>query len=386
MLSSLQGEKPLAQENLSRSSHAYDKHVLSKIGKGNSPPRHKSMGSGDHILPNHRASSHAKDGNSLQRLAVTDLPLSSAEAWSRRGGDPAWVTSPASAGVSPGTKHGWRDYNMDIRSPSVDSSAPSSLLDPDQPTRRREPSRHSTSGSLVGLDDSVSSYSRSTRGSYDQAIFAEPDSDFPIEETGGFRKLNIGDSNMERRLSLSKQGMKRRALSPPTDATRDDKALLYSADTYPKYSGVNNSSRSPNARQHPSHGSVSSVSSASLRNNSYASSVGFSIAGSSMTSTSSIDRDRQSPGPVSPLSESNPVHDPPYTITSVSSLIPSCPAITPTRPLQHTRESKPVFPAGKMSIQSAVNSNRQNNAARGALICECCPKKPKKFETEEELR
>jgi hypothetical protein len=38
-----------------------------------------------------------------------------------------------------------------------------------------------------------------------------------------------------------------------------------------------------------SHGSVSSVSSASLRNNSYASSVGLSIAASSMTSVSSLD-------------------------------------------------------------------------------------------------
>jgi hypothetical protein len=41
-----------------------------------------------------------------------------------------------------------------------------------------------------------------------------------------------------------------------------------------------------------------------------------------------------------------------------------------------------------MSIQSAVNQNRHTNASRiaGQFMCECCPKKPKKFESEEELR
>ena len=375
--SSLQGEKPLAQENLSRSSHAYDKHVLSKIGKGNSPPRHKSLGNGEHAAAAQRSPSNTTDGNSLQRIAVTDLPTTSAEPWSR------WVTSPASTGVSPSAKSGWRDYNMGFRSPSVDSSGRSAVLDPEYPTRPREPSRHSTSGSLPGLDDSVSSYSRSNRGSYDQAFFTEAESDFPSEETGGFRKLNIGDSYMDGRQSFSKQGMKRRALSPPTEAIRDDKALLYSADNHQKYSAANGYPRSPNSRQHPSHGSVSSVSSASLRNNSYASSGRLSIAGSSMTSISSFDR--HSPGPVSPSTEQHPPQESLYHISSVS-LNPSLPSITPARQLPPTRESKPVSTARKMSIQSAVNQNRQTNASRGVYICECCPKKPKKFETEEELR
>ncbi len=366
----------MAQENLSRSSHAYDKHVLSKIGKGNSPPRHKSLGNGDHAAAPQRSPSNTTDGNSLQRIAVTDLPTTSVEPWSK------WVTSPASTGVSPSTKHGWRDYNMGFRSPSVDSSARSAVLDPEYPTRPREPSRHSTSGSLPGLDDSVSSYSRSNRGSYDQAFFTEAESDFPSEETGGFRKLNIGDSYMDGRLSFSKQGMKRRALSPPTEAIRDDKALLYSADNQQKYTAANAYPRSPSSRQQPSHGSVSSVSSASLRNNSYASSGRLSIAGSSMTSISSFDR--HSPGPVSPSTEHLP-QDSPYTISSVS-LNPSLPSITPARQLPPARESKPVSTARKMSIQSAVTPNRQTNAPRGVNICECCPKKPKKFETEEELR
>jgi hypothetical protein len=377
----LQGEKPLAQENLSRSSHAYDKHVLSKIGKGNSPPRQKSLGTGDNSIAAQRLPSHSTDRNGVQRLSVTDLPVNSADPWSK------WATSPVSGGVSPSTKYSWREYNTGFRSPSVDSSGPTSILDQDSAIRPRGPIRHSTSGSLPGLDDSVSSYSRSTRGSYDQAFFAEPDADFPMEETGGFRKLNLGDptpSDSDGRQALSKQGMKRRALSPPAEASREDKALLYTADTYQKQSATTNYPRSPISRQDPSHGSVSSVSSASVRNNSYASSLGLSVAGSSMTSVSSLDT--HSPGAISPLSEFGPTKDSPY-ITSVS-LNPTQASITHARSHQQSRESKPVSTARKMSIQSAVNPTRQSNASRisGQFMCECCPKKPKKFESEEELR
>jgi hypothetical protein len=207
-----------------------------------------------------------------------------------------------------------------------------------------------------------------------------------MEETGGLRELNLGDptsSDPHGRQNLSKQGMKRRALSPPTAAAREDKALLFTADAHQKQNATANYSRSPISRQDPSHGSVSSVSS-SLRNNSYASSVGLSIAASSVTSVSSLDT--HSPGAISPLSDFGPPKDSPY-ITSVS-LNPSQASITPARPHQQNREPKPVSTARKMSIQSAVNQNRHNNASRiaGQFMCECCPKKPKKFESEEELR
>lgn len=359
----------MAQENLSRSSHAYDKHVLSKIGKGSSPPRQKNVGPGDTSITAQRLPSLPTDRNAIQRLLVTDLAVNSADPW------------------SPNTQHSWRDYNMGFRSPSVDSTGLPSSLDQDGATRPTGPIRHPTGASIPGLDDSASSYSRSNRGSYDQAFFAEPDADFPMEETGGFRKLNLGDpapSDVDGRQIWSKQGMKRRALSPPAEASREDKALLFTADAPQKQGASGNYPRSPISRQDPSHGSVSSVSSASVRNNSYASSLGLSIAGSSMTSVSSLDA--HSPGPISPLSEFAPPKDSPY-ITSVS-LNPSQASITPTRLHQPTRESKPVSTARKMSIQSAVNQTRPSNASpiAGQLMCDCCPKKPKKFESEEELR
>jgi hypothetical protein len=203
-----------------------------------------------------------------------------------------------------------------------------------------------------------------------------------MEETSGFQNLNLSNptpSDPDGRQNLSKQGMKRRALSPPAEASREDKALLFTADAHQKQSATANYSRSPISRQDPSHGSVSSVSSASMRNNSYASSVGLSIAASSMTSVSSLDA--HSPGAISPLSEFGPQKESPY-ITSVQA------SITPARSHQQNRESKPVATTRKMSIQSAVIQNRHSNASRiaGQLMCECCPKKPKKFESEEELR
>jgi hypothetical protein len=369
----------LAQENLSRSSHAYDKHVLSKIGKGSSPPRQpprqKNGGPGDPSITAQRLPSLPTDRNATQRLSVTELAVNSPDPWSK------WATSPRSGGVSPNTQHSWRDYNMGFRSPSVDSTGLPSALDQDGATRPTGLIRHSTAGSIPGLDDSASSYSRSNRGSYDQAFFAEPDADFPIDETGRFRKLNLADpapSDGDGRQIWSKQGMKRRALSPPAEASREDKALLFTADAPQKQGASGHYPRSPISWQDPSHGSVSSVSSASLRNNSYASSLGLSIPGSSMTSVSSLDT--HSPGPISPVSEFAPPKDSP--------LNPSQASITPTRSHQPTRESKPVSTARKMSIQSAVNQTRPSKASpiRGQLMCDCCPKKPKKFESEEELR
>jgi hypothetical protein len=390
--SRLQGEKPLAQQSFQHSSEAYDKHLLSKIGKTNSPPpRRSSQISGDGTALGLSRPPQAKDGSNLQRLSVTDAPASSFDPVSR------WVSSPASAGVSPGSKAGWRDY-MDYRSESVNSSAPSSAVDSDFYARLRDGGRGSIGGPRVGMDDTSSLPSRSNRGSYDQQAFLpEPDTDFPMEETGGFRKLNLGDRtpphNIPYRQPLSKQqGLKRRALSPPAEAPRDDKAPTNSANqvsdphhrsgTGPSYP------RSPNPRFHPSHGSVSSTSSAGLRNGSYASSVGLSAAGSSMTSISSVDR--PSPGCASPSSDLDPPQESCYVHqTSLKSPAPTTHAtISRSHLSQNPPESRSATVARAMSAQATINESRAGSAPRlgGAYMCECCTKKPKKFESEEELR
>lgn len=385
--SRMQGERPLAQQSFQHSSEAYDKHLLSKIGKTNSPPRHFGQTPGEVIASR---PPQAKDGSNLQRLSVTDVTTPSFDPVSR------WVTSPASAGISPGSKPGWRDY-MDYRSPSVDSSAPSSAVDSDYYTRHRDCGRGSMGCPRLGNDDTSSLPSRSTRGSYDQqASLMETETDFPMDETGGIRKLNLGDRtpphNAYRQPFLKQQGLKRRALSPPPEAARDDKAPTNSANQVSdlhQRSGTGHSyPRSPNPRFHPNHGSVSSTSSAGPRNGSYASSVGLSAAGSSMTSISSIDR--PSPGGTSPSSDHDPSQDSAYVRqTSLNPPSLASHAIV-SRPhlSQNPPESRSATVARVMSAQSTVNDSRAGSAARvgAAYMCECCPKKPKKFETEEELR
>lgn len=281
---------------------------------------------------------------------------------------------------------------MDYRSPSVDSSAPSSAVDSDYYARLRDGGRSSTGGPRVGSDDTPSLPSRSNRGSYDQQAFSiDPETDFPMEETGGLRKLNLDDRTPPhkpyRQPFPKPQGLKRRALSPPPEGARDDKAPINSANQ------VSDAHQRPGtgssySRFHPNHGSVSSTSSAGPRNGSYASSVGLSATGSSMTSISSIDR--PSPGGTSPCSDLDPsqesAHVHPASLNPPSLASHSVASRSPLS--QNPPESRSATVARAMSAQSTVNEGRAGSAPRigGAYMCECCPKKPKKFESQEELR
>lgn len=364
--SRLQGEVPLAQQNFNRSSQAYDQRVLSKIGKSNSPPRHLRSGSVESTSHPRKLSLQTNEPKT-QLLSANELASASSDPVSR------WITNPASAGASPGSRPGWRDYNMDHRSPSIDSTATSLVLDPElfiQPRSIGLPS----SGGLA--DDVASFASRSHRGSYDQGIFTETESDMAGDEGSAFRHLTLGDTQQVGPRS-TKQGMKRRARSPPSDVARDDKSPsrgTLSADLFPKIH-TTVSMRSPVSRYQPKHGSVSSTSS-SVRQNSYASSIALSVAGSSMTSISSFERQ-------SPLDPSQPAY-----ITSAHPVSSPATSIAPSRAQPSQTLLDTQSPLGKIPNHSAMSEPRLPPATRigNYLICECCPKKPKKFETEEALR
>lgn len=352
----LHGERPLAQIDFNHSSRAYDQSLLSKIGKTNSPPHHRSD-STNTTPPTQKLSLQTRDANSQQRLKVTDLPSASM--------DPArWITSPASASVSPGSRVTWRDYNMGHPSPSNDSTANSLVLDPELFLQARSVSKALTSAAAI--EDGGSVGCRSQRGSYDQVMF------------GSDQDLNLDDGQHILERQASRQGMKRRALSPPAEAARDDKSPTYTSDLYQK-SSTASAARSPASayRAAPSYGSVSSTAS-SVRHGSYASSFAPSIAASSMTSVSSMDR--QSP--------SDPSQAHAY-ITSAGPVSSPATSITPsqkTQAQQSPQDTRTI--ARKMSIQTAVNDSRPPPGTKlgSYYICECCPKKPRKFDTEEELR
>ncbi len=363
---------PLAQRALNRSSQAYDQRLLSKIGKPTSPPRHQRSGSSESTSYGSKLSLQTKDSRS-QLLSANDLASASFDPVAR------WMTSPVSAGVSPGSRPGWRDYNMDHRSPSIDSAATSLVLDPELFVQPRPAGLPSHPGSGLGNDDVASLASRSQRGSYDQAFVAETDSDLAGNEGGAFHKLKLSDSQEPvGRRSSKQQGMKRRARSPPSDMARDDRSPsrgIASAELFPKvYTTA--PARLPGAHYYPpKHGSVSSTSS-SVRQNSYASSLALSVAGSSMTSISSFERQ----SPLDPALAAYITSAPP--VASPATSIPLA-RIPPTQSSIDTNS-----PIRNMSLPPGINDSRLAPATRigNHFICDCCPKKPKKFDTEDELR
>ena len=438
----MHGERQLQQKNLENSSQAYDNKLLSKIGKPKTPPRNPSLGSIE-SSPTSNLSFHQQlSGRHPNQLWSLSFPHSSYSnsAYS----DPpikkepltGYGDSPRSRPVSPGLNSSATSANslMDWRSPP--SSAHDSDQYPHYPQRfpsstsvlRQQKSRRSTSGSLLSsYDESAANSLNNTantiserpsplkRESYDHTNFFEPDSadsTFPMEDS--VRKLRLEDhssligsnnnSNTDSRLqyyrhsnpslhtSRSRPGMKRKpSQSPPPDPAHEANASFAAG-------GGNNTDlfpRNSSTPQHPSHrvspvgrqfaqnqGSFSSQSSAGPRNNSYASSAGLSVASSVTT------LDQHSPG-ISPSSEyqQHSSQDSPY-VTSLP--VNQGPRNTrsqqqyPPAPLEHL--STPPIDQKPQNIQSQRKNNAPPNMQPATFICGCCPKKPKKFDTVEELR
>ena len=408
----LQGERPLERRNLQNSSHAYDKQLLSKIGRPKTPPWSSSMGSIDPSSPVSQGvyQQPSKHPIQLKQMSLSDRSMSASSDSPFKVGSPfgsKWADSPQSTAVSPGlilSAASAKSF-MDYRSPTYEgSNGPFSSDNRSNPFARiRHPGQRAESDGFIsagGFDDGASVASRSKRGgSYDQSIFSEPDLDldFPSEETGGMRHLHLDDRmppSIDVQSPDSRSGMKRRASSPLREAAHDDKASLQivggtSSDLYQRRTSghLSTSRASPNNRYHPTHGSVSSTSSGGLQNGSYASSTGLSVGGSSITSISS--HDRLSPSGISPLSDYHEGRDSPYVN---SNSLDESPRSSISRPHQHiTADLKSTAAiARKMSSDNTRPGNSlTNNGPKlqsNMHICDCCPKKPKKFDTAEELQ
>lgn len=210
-------------------------------------------------------------------------------------------------------------------------------------------------------------------------------------DEGQMKDLNINDRSPSISDDYLKAGMKRRASSPHRESARDERSSVSSApggsDLYTRRSLQHLPSRNSSVSKYvPNHGSVSSASSYGPRNGSMASSYGLSVA-SIASSATSYTSGRLSPGAISPaidpelgnLSYMNakPLHPSPG---------PPVGAPSPQPPVHESTKSEPpthqVDPA--QSYQNVLPNGVPN--AQGMLMCECCPKKPKKFNTQEELR
>ncbi|KAJ9209870.1 hypothetical protein DTO166G4_8559 [Paecilomyces variotii] len=355
----LEGERDFSRKSVKSSSDAYDQHLLSKIGKPHSPSRHPGPLGIDGRNSLTALPFHPRSAGTLPSPGAPDGPGGSLEL--------RWYNN-SSGGISPGTKLGWKDY-MDCRSPSVESNAPFGL-DFENAARR------SAGGVTPQSEDTFSLPSRSNRGSYDQGVFSDVEGDFSAEDSTQYRQGPLGERTPPyldgASTQYKQQGMKRRASTSNGDRQRRTTEHPFTNST------------SPNSRYQVCPGSLSSASSASLRTGSYASSAGLSLGGSSVTSISSYDR--LSPGGISPGSEFEQYHE--KTI-----LNPSPPASLIGQPAARgaqycaVSEAQNAATARKMSVQTTLNVSKPTGPGiQGMFICDCCPKKPKKFSSPEELR
>ncbi|KAI4258211.1 MAG: hypothetical protein L6R42_005230 [Xanthoria sp. 1 TBL-2021] len=425
----LRGERHLEQRNVDSASQAYDNKLLSKIGKPKTPPHVSRTSSVDAASPSSSLSFYqsGRHPHQLKSLSISEgstgsypnspfkrEPLSSRSAESPRSRaiSPSLLSSAASAK----SFMDWRSPTWEGGTPTSAGSDPPSLVPQSrfgsfssqyQQQQRHQSRRRSVFSSYdesaAGSLGSEGASRGSKRGSQDQrTALQESDStsDFPyMDETGAMQQLHLED-----RASLSldpalqqyspspvitsdpRLGMKRRASSPPPDSSHDDKAPLHSAgsnsDLYQRHTQAAHSTNraSPVNRFTAQQGSASSASSTGLRNGSYASPGGLSV-GSSLTSLSP-NHERLSPTSEYPNPQPHPERDSPY-ITSHpsphSSLSHSHPA--------PTSENQSAAAARNMSTDTPT-PRKQNNPPniQAPHICHCCLKKPKKFETLEELR
>ncbi|KAL8879302.1 MAG: hypothetical protein Q9198_003059 [Flavoplaca austrocitrina] len=426
----LRGERHLEQQNVDSASQAYDNKLLSKIGKPKTPPQGSRTLSVDAASSPSSSLSFYQSGrhpHQLKSLSISEAnthsypnspfkrePLSSRSAESPRSRaiSPSLLSSAASAK----SFMDWRSPTWEGGTPTSAGSDPSSFMPQSrfgsfssqyqQQQQQQQQQRHqsrrrsvfsSCDESAAGSLASDSASRGNKRGSQDQSTTlqeSDSTSDFPYME-----QLHLEDraslsldpalqqySSTPVVTSDTRLGMKRRASSPPPDSSHDDKAPLHAAasnsDLYQRHTqAAHSTSRaSPVNRFAAQQGSVSSASSTGLRNGSYASSGGLSV-GSSLTSLSS-NHERLSPTSEYPNPQPHPERDSPY-ITSHPSPQSSLSHAHPTP----TSEKKSTATSRNMSSDTPTPRKQIHPPnIKAPLHCHCCPKKPKKFETQEELR
>ena len=230
-------------------------------------------------------------------------------------------------------------------------------------------SRRTNSGSM-GDDLSVSTES------YDN------ETDFPMEETSRLRAIHLDDPHHSRMSSLDYQtiGQKRRASSPPGDEPPLH-TMSSQSDLLRRRDGVSRGSPTPRLTVIPQHSSVSSVSSAG-RSGSYASQLSLTT---SMTSAHSYGR--RSPVGLSPsgLSPTDPTASPFMTPNSLT-MSPRSTMSQRIGPHQRTLSEQKTMVSPRKLTETTLRTNGNVSKIQGFFMCDCCPKKPKKFETAEELR
>jgi hypothetical protein len=351
---SLQGERQLEHRTRVASSNTYDKQLLSRIGNPSSSNRAKRQSLS--FSPGTTAQESTqlapieleRRGEQLRPLTLPlphdqypnsqEIPAGSSSQW------PGSAVSPGSSSRASWAEHGPHDGFAS----------------------QHHHHRHTRPGSQ--------SFERSS-GHHDDI------------DDGRLHDLRIGDQQYGSENSRwnSRPGTKRRASSPPREALQDDRLLAeklplrHEAPHRPSLSSLP-LREAMSSRFHSNHASLSSASS-SARHGSLSSSLGMASIPSSTTSYAS---NLPSPGDSSPCYD-----DENRTETIYSSALASKSAYA-TQTRHHQRGGSTTSASGVASAQSETSPHTRNSSvskASGATyVCECCPKKPKKFDTIDELR
>jgi hypothetical protein len=351
---SLQGERQLEHRTRVASSNTYDKQLLSRIGNPSSSNSAK------------RQSLSFSPGTSAQestRLAPIELE--------RRGEQLRPLTLPLPHDRFPSSQE----------FPAGSSSQwPGSAVSPGSSSR----APWAEHGPHDGFASHHHQHQRTRPGSqsYERPSVYHDDVD-----DGRLHNLRIGEHHYGSEDSRwsSRPGTKRRASSPPRDASQDDRLLaekLPLRHDVPQRQILNQLPlrEAMSSRWHPNHSSLSSASS-SARHGSLSSSLGMASIPSSTTSYAS---GLPSPG------DSSPCYDDENRTETIYSRTPAGKTASATQTRHHHRGNSIISVSGAPSAQSESSHHSRNssvNQASGATyVCECCPKKPKKFDTIDELR
>lgn len=358
-MNSLHGEQQLRQRTLEASSNTYDKQLLSRIGGPNASKRQStsySSSNGAQESAQLAPIDVERRGEQLRPLAMPD------ERRPNLLDSPASSLWPGSAAVSPGFtgQSFWSEHGP-----------PEASL-----------SRSHTRNGALSVDEGSN---HAQRGSYDPPVFNE---DFM--EDGRMGSLHLHDrspgGSEDYRLMHSRAGTKRRASSPPREMPRDDRLSISSASAQSDVGFRRSvhqlpSREAPSSRFHPNHSSLSSASSLGPRHGSLGSSLGIPSIPSSATSYGS---GRLSPCGLSPAMESECRSELPQSMGPSSHHTPV--ALGPHHHRDYSSASNGVPPSSQSESTSHSRNSSVSQMPGFPYVCECCPKKPKKFDTREELR
>jgi len=196
-------------------------------------------------------------------------------------------------------------------------------------------------------------------------------------EEASLKRLHIDDYSTRYDLYSpgAAAGQKRRASSPPRDEGPSLHTVGSASDLFRRRESASRSSPSPHF--HSTSGSVSSTASGP-RSSSYISTL--SLAASNITNSNSYGR--LSPG-VSPGATDASL-DSPYMNSMSSNPSPQS-SISRTNHQRTISETRPLMTSQKLRDNAGHVKHNSAPKIQGVFICECCPKKPKKFDSQEEL-